>query len=635
MAGNVIDILLKAKDQASSVIDGVGKAVSGFGAVALGAAGIAGGALLGAGTALAKLAVDAAPLETIGEAFKATADDSEALIRAFKENSAGAITNREAMTSYNEAAQLVGKEFADKLPGAMGFLGKVAASTGQDVGFMLSSLTTGVGRLSPQILDNLGIQVDLTQANKDWAASMGIAVEDMTKTQQQAAAMDQVMKLLSQNTAGLPEVNGTAAASMASLKATFTDAKDEIGLALVPLLGELVGWFAEILPPAIEILTTWVSGTLVPALTAMWEWIQINLFPLFETFRLWLAENLPVAIAILQAWWTNTLLPALVQFWGWVTSTLFPLFAQLWAWLQVNLPVALAALAMFWEQTLLPAILVVWNWVETVLIPGFILLVAWLQENIPIALEALGVFWTDTLLPAIETVWQFVQDDLIPMFEDIQTWLETNIPPILEALATLWEDTLLPAIEAVWKFLSDDMMPIWEALGEFFSVAFTLATTALAGLWEKTLLPALKAVGTWIKDTAFAIFGTFVTWLGKVSGGADGLKTSIQAVADKIKAFTDKLKKIKIPSWMTPGSPTPLEIGLLGISKAFSKIEKTDAFGGFSGGDVSFGRTGKAMGGVVIHNHFGPGAVRSDQDIRRIAELQERTLRLRGEGVLA
>ena len=38
---------------------------------------------------------------------------------------------------------------------------------------------------------------------------------------------------------------------------------------------------------------------------------------------------------------------------------------------------------------------------------------------------------------------------------------------------------------------------------------------------------------------------------------------------------------------------------------------------------------------VVIHNHFGAGSVRSERDIRRIAELQERTLRLRGKGMVS
>lgn len=45
--------------------------------------------------------------------------------------------------------------------------------------------------------------------------------------------------------------------------------------------------------------------------------------------------------------------------------------------------------------------------------------------------------------------------------------------------------------------------------------------------------------------------------------------------------------------------------------------------------------TGGGLAPIVIHNHFGASSVRSERDIRRIAELQERTLRLRGQGVVS
>lgn len=46
------------------------------------------------------------------------------------------------------------------------------------------------------------------------------------------------------------------------------------------------------------------------------------------------------------------------------------------------------------------------------------------------------------------------------------------------------------------------------------------------------------------------------------------------------------------------------------------------------------GGGGRGGGGVTIINHFGAGSVRSDRDVRRIAEDQEKSLRLMGQGVL-
>jgi len=71
-------------------------------------------------------------------------------------------TNRDLMLSFNKASTLVSVDFAKQLPDAMQYLGKVSLATGQDLGFLLDSLVTGVGRVSPMILDNLGIQVALS-----------------------------------------------------------------------------------------------------------------------------------------------------------------------------------------------------------------------------------------------------------------------------------------------------------------------------------------------------------------------------------------------------------------------------------------------------------------------------------------
>jgi len=158
---NTIEIVIKGEDRASGVLKKIGGAVGTLGKAAmygLGALAAAGGV---AGAAMAKLAIDAAPLEGIEKAFEGIAEASgksaDEMLRALEKGSAGMIAQRDLMKSYNLAAQLVGDQFANQLPEAMGYLGKVAAATGEDMGFMMDSLVRGVGRLSPMILDNLGI----------------------------------------------------------------------------------------------------------------------------------------------------------------------------------------------------------------------------------------------------------------------------------------------------------------------------------------------------------------------------------------------------------------------------------------------------------------------------------------------
>jgi len=128
---------------------------------------------------------------------------------------------------------------------------KVAASTGQDFGFLMDSLVTGVGRLSPAILDNLSIQASLSEATARAAEMFGVEEDELTKAQTQAGMMSVVMEKLAENTAAMPSVAGTAAAGMAGLKARLQDAKDSVGTAFLPTLNALID---NLLPLAVLIL---------------------------------------------------------------------------------------------------------------------------------------------------------------------------------------------------------------------------------------------------------------------------------------------------------------------------------------------------------------------------------------------
>ncbi len=219
----------------------VGSGLASLGTTAIiGGIGLATAAVTSLGAACAKLAVDALPLQGIRDSFQGITDDADATLAALRKGSLGMVRDAELMKSYNQAAQLVGQTFADQLPDAMGYLSKVAAATGQDMGYMMDSLVKGVGRLSPMILDNLGIQVQLSDATARAAEMFGVEEKALTKAQQQAGMMDVVLEKLAENTADMPEVAGTAAQQWAALGVTMQNFKDDIGLALVPVLQKLL-----------------------------------------------------------------------------------------------------------------------------------------------------------------------------------------------------------------------------------------------------------------------------------------------------------------------------------------------------------------------------------------------------------
>lgn len=245
---NKIEVLLNATNNAKQGIDSfidvlgdVGDMLDGFQSAVQ---------IIGDVTrAIGDMAQEGAKVQNLEFAFRSITAEAGLMatdvLAEFDRLSGGMLSHADAMENFNLAAQLVGTNFAKDLPSAMGTLTKVSAATGESVDFLLQSLIRGVGRLSPMILDNLGIQVDLVTAYDDWAKANNRTVDSMSKAEQQTAVMAQVMALLTENTKALPEIADTAAGRMARWQATVTNLKNEAG----KLAAFWLGMFADVLSP--------------------------------------------------------------------------------------------------------------------------------------------------------------------------------------------------------------------------------------------------------------------------------------------------------------------------------------------------------------------------------------------------
>ena len=221
--------------------------------------------LIGASTAVASFVVGAEGMTKVRSAFdgiaRSAGSSGDAVLLAMQKGSQGMMSNIDLMKNFNLASQLVSEDFAMKLPEAFGYLGKVSAATGESMDYMLNSLIKGVGRLSPLILDNLGIQVDMNAAYEAYGATLGKSVEEMTKAEKQTAILNATMTALAENTAAMPENFGSVTAS---LKATFQNAKDAIGETLLPVLGEVTSSLTGAINKIVEMTTE--GGNLYPVL---------------------------------------------------------------------------------------------------------------------------------------------------------------------------------------------------------------------------------------------------------------------------------------------------------------------------------------------------------------------------------
>lgn len=260
MAANNVDIVVRAKNEASSTLKQVKADLSGLdgGAKAL-AGGLAGigaavgiGAVVGlatqAGAAIADMSRQAEQVDQLSAAFKNLAagagQSSVQMLEAMRTASQGAISDSELMLSANRAMMLGVADSA----GEMAQLLEVAAVRGKAMGLStaqaFSDLVTGIGRMSPLILDNLGIVTGGEKVFDDYAKTLGTTAAALTDTQRKQALLNQVISQT--NTSALPAVS-----QFERMDAAIQNAKVAMG----QLFGPAVAVIAQNLADAANALT--------------------------------------------------------------------------------------------------------------------------------------------------------------------------------------------------------------------------------------------------------------------------------------------------------------------------------------------------------------------------------------------
>jgi len=475
----------------------------------------AAGAVAGVTVALGKMAMEAAPVQGLQNAFQGLTKDfvggSDAMLKALQEASGGMITNRDLMESFNKASSLVSKDFAQQLPDAMGYLSKVAASTGQDMGFMMDSLVTGVGRLSPMILDNLAIQVNATEANEAYAEAMGISVKEMTKEQQQAAMMNQVLEKLAANTADMPDVTGSAAQGMASLGVTFQNFKDEVGLAFLPVLQEVMGFLsklaADVLPqlmPYIQMLAEYFASLVryilftVESGDSLNDWL-VHLPEGIQPIVQWIGEFI---VGLKEAWaWLQSEGPSILEnfqaIWAKVWSFIQELAAEFVAWFQENLPLIQdtgAALVLFWEEHIVPALDNIWTIIKTIVQTAMRVIMGIIKTVMQMITGDWEGAWT-TIKDIALQIWEAIKTIVTEFIEGVANAVGTTTAEIIETWRKNWEMAKLivkTAIENIIKIVTDKVK-------EMYQVGYDLFMGMYKGIRE-AVKNIIKAVGKWIQD---------------------------------------------------------------------------------------------------------------------------------------
>ena len=128
-------------------------------------------------------------------------------------------------TYFNTGDKPTEAQFADLIDNAQ----RLAQAVGQDAVFGIESLTTGIGRQSKLMLDNLGIIVDTQKAYDVYAESIGKSTSELDDNERKQAFIQATMESVNEKVAQLGKEQLTAADATNQLTTAFSNLQGTIG----------------------------------------------------------------------------------------------------------------------------------------------------------------------------------------------------------------------------------------------------------------------------------------------------------------------------------------------------------------------------------------------------------------------
>lgn len=248
---------------------------------------------------------------------------------------------------------------------------------------------------------------------------------------------------------------------------------------------------------------------------------------------------------------------------------------------------ALQFLTNAWNEDVLPAIQVVSAFFVSSVLPILGNLAETVLPILNSALQVAAGFWENVLVPALELAWNLITAFVVPVLTEVTGWLKENLPPAVQLVADFLTETLFPALNTVYTFMNDNVVPILKALAEVWLAAAGKALEALAGLWENVLGPALEDLWEFVDQNIVPVLEDFAEWLGEATGGMEGITGAVKTAIDWLGDLAETISNLELPDWLTPGSPTPLELGLLGIADALRDVVRGGNLFGASLDDIN------------------------------------------------
>lgn len=239
-----------------------------------------------AGEAIAYLAVQGSKVEMISEGFFRLQNSMEQMgsktMDQLRRGTQGMVSDFNLMEAANRAMlfglNLTGDSWEKLAEGAL----RLGRAMGVDVKKSFDDLVLALGRVSPRILDNLGIIVKVGEANQKWADAHGKTVRAMSGSERVLAFQELALEKILNHVKGLGEFTYTLADRMQQLNVKWDNFVNLLAQTLnkSPVLREMFLRIAE----SIELIFGASGQGTVNAFTELIEDLAITLVDLGASF---------------------------------------------------------------------------------------------------------------------------------------------------------------------------------------------------------------------------------------------------------------------------------------------------------------------------------------------------------------
>jgi len=177
---------------------------------------------------LDQIATRGLQVNDVSTAFTARVGEQDVALQRLREATNGMVSSYDLMTQANISLTLGSAKNISQFADMAAVAQKLGRALGLDAAFALNSLNIGISRQSKLILDNLGIMVDIEQANVAYAISLNKSVKELTDQEKAQAFTNEAMRQARVAADAMTVSVDSSGMAFARLKTALKDAKDEL-----------------------------------------------------------------------------------------------------------------------------------------------------------------------------------------------------------------------------------------------------------------------------------------------------------------------------------------------------------------------------------------------------------------------